>query len=286
MATRHQRAAKAAGKTGDELGRLFAQMGTSQHPRGAVLSAYRTARKALKGNFSSLATVEDALGTLRLAVERANEILLRDATEIGLKQAETELAIYGLELMGGVGAQTRQEALRSIIATLEAQITQVRALALTGADEALVIGDASRVGLLSPAPVSAEASRWLALVAEQSHEEIIQDSIAQAGAGDEYMRQAIAAIDERTTDCCLRVHGQVVSLDGEFTLTGTPRFADRLHAPPFHWYCRTGIALVRRIDADDEWSQEMRDAARAELTAREETGQRVEIHPAHARSRR
>lgn len=284
MPTDHERAARAALKAGDELARLFAQMGTSDHPRGAVLSAYRTARNALRGNVRDLGAVEDAMGTLRLAVERASENLLGDAADVGLKQAENELRVYGL-----AAASVRpvtQEALRSIIAQLEAQIGNIRALALMGADEALLIGDANRVGLLSPASLSAEIGRWLALVAEQSHEDTIQDSIEQAGAKGEYMRQVIAAIDERTTDCCLRAHGQVTTLDGDFKLTGTPRFADKMHAPPFHWYCRTGIALVRRQDADDEWSREMRDAARAEIKAREKTGKRVEIHPAHATSRR
>jgi len=38
--------------------------------------------------------------------------------------------------------------------------------------------------------------------------------------------------------------------------------------------------------AEDDLTAQMRDAARAELQAREETGILQEIHPSHARSRR
>jgi hypothetical protein len=50
-----------------------------------------------------------------------------------------------------------------------------------------------------------------------------------------YKKQAIAAIDQNTTDCCLRVHGQIQPLDKPFILEGTPRYADKVDAPPFHW---------------------------------------------------
>jgi hypothetical protein len=51
-----------------------------------------------------------------------------------------------------------------------------------------------------------------------------------------YQKQAIATLDERTTDCCLRVHGQTQPIDEPFKLTGTPRYADEIQDPPFHWY--------------------------------------------------
>lgn len=100
-------------------------------------------------------------------------------------------------------------------------------------------------------------------------------------------RQAIAAIDERTTDCCLRVHGQRVAQDQPFHLTGTPRFADYVHSPPFHWSCRTATAIYHVLmESVGTTTEEMRDAARSELQARSRTGRREEIHPAHATSRR
>lgn len=109
----------------------------------------------------------------------------------------------------------------------------------------------------------------------------------QEQTGFAWKEQAIAAIDERTTDCCLRVHGQIKPLDGQFKLAGTPRFADQMSAPPFHWLCRTAKALyLEAMEQVGVTTRTMRDAARAELEARVETGRRQVIHPAHATSRR
>jgi hypothetical protein len=52
-------------------------------------------------------------------------------------------------------------------------------------------------------------------------------------------KQAVAAIDDRTTDCCLRVHGQIKALNEPYELRGTPRFADEIMFPAFHWRCRS-----------------------------------------------
>lgn len=105
--------------------------------------------------------------------------------------------------------------------------------------------------------------------------------------GRSWERQAIAAIDERTTDCCLQVHGQIRALDKPFKLTGTPRFADEMMGPPFHWFCRTATVLyVKELEIVGKSTKEMRAAANSELKARAKTGKRVEIHPAHATSKR
>jgi hypothetical protein len=100
-------------------------------------------------------------------------------------------------------------------------------------------------------------------------------------------RQAVAAIDERTTECCLMVHGQVVKMGQPFHLTGEPKFADYVDTTPFHWNCRSAVSLYHpAMEAIGVPTEKMREAARAELRARDETKQRVEIHPSHATSRR
>lgn len=103
----------------------------------------------------------------------------------------------------------------------------------------------------------------------------------------EYKKQAIAAIDAKTTDCCLQVHGQIQPLDKPFELTGTPRFADKIDNPPFHWYCRTSESLyTEKMEEKGVPTAEMKESARAEQEAREETGYRERIHPSYATSRR
>jgi len=142
--------------------------------------------------------------------------------------------------------------------------------------EALVLGDGTRLGLLQPAPVVREAANWVTRTQALAWAAGLGGVLRRAGtAPGEFLKQAVAAVDERTTETCLRVHGQVTAMGGEFRLTGTPRFADRMAAPPFHWFCRTATALVRAEDADDELTREMRQAAGAEIVARERATLRV-----------
>lgn len=103
----------------------------------------------------------------------------------------------------------------------------------------------------------------------------------------EYEKEACATIDERTTSCCLEVHGQIQKLSDPFTLSGTPKFADEVQDPPFHWYCRSTEILYRpEFESIGITTEEMRDAAKAELDAREKTGKREVIYPSHATAKR
>lgn len=160
--------------------------------------------------------------------------------------------------------------------------------------------DAIVARLLSETSKDGRASVWqLSSVASNTEE--ARDVWTYAGAlviaylsnanqlvtGAEYQKQVIATIDERTTDCCLRAHGQIQPLDKPFHLTGTPRFADFVNTPPFHWNCRSTQVLYN--PAFEEFgitTQELRNAAGAEIQAREETKTRVPIYPSHATSRR
>lgn len=267
------------------MGELFARLGTEDAPRGDVLTAYRVARRALRSELERPSVVNEVLSQLRAGVSSAVERIFDDAADCGFEQSVSDLAVYelGAPDISPEIVTLEQQAIASVLSALDQQLDGVRAIVAGGyVDDALILGDDERVGLLSPGAVIGEAARWAAIIALTAYTAGVSGRVDR----DRFRRQAIAAIDERTTDCCLRVHGQVVGLDDDFKLTGTPRFADRMRNPPFHWYCRTSVALVRREDAEDDVTREMREAARAELRAREQTGQRVRIHPAHARSRR
>jgi hypothetical protein len=266
---------------------LFARiLGSQAHPQGRILSAYRQARRALASGDLTLLTVAQVLADLQVALQSATGDGLRLAAALGMTQAQAELALYD---MGSASSPTATPTLveqEAWMTTYAAQANAVRALALNG-DRTLILGDAARVGVLAPALLLREGAKWLALATQKGYGGTVRTSLQRAGAQDEFMRQAVAAIDERTTDCCLRVHGQVVAVEEKFRLTGTPRYADELAAPPFHDHCRSSTALVRRSEADDDLSQQMRTAARDELRARGPAGDnRQEIHPAHATSRR
>lgn len=77
-------------------------------------------------------------------------------------------------------------------------------------------------------------------------------------------KQAVAAIDDRTTECCLRVHGQIADLDKPYKLTGTPRFQDEMMFPAFHWNCRTSsVAYHPAFDEAAKGTEASTEAMRA-----------------------
>jgi hypothetical protein len=296
--TAHAKTVRAALRAGDEIERLIARLGTAEHPRGAVLSAYRNAERGLRDALHPATSRQmaqraaaEVLGGLRRDVGATVRETLSEAAAAGRQAARVQAAAQGLDVGAtalndfGAGQADVEGPAAAWLAVVEVQIAA--ALALAGADEAELGGDEQRAGVLRPAVVVAEGSRWLAgalnsaLVAYW----LWLQGRASGGARETWYHQAVAAIDERTTDCCLRVHGQVQRLDKPFKLTGTPRYANELDHPPFHWYCRSAEAILTAEQARDELTQEMVDAARAELVARKDKS-RVEIHPADARSRR
>ncbi len=87
--------------------------------------------------------------------------------------------------------------------------------------------------------------------------------------GQRFQKQAIAAIDKRTTSCCLNVHGQIRPMDQPFDLSGTPQFAPQLMQPPFHWRCRTVVVLYHpAMEAVGPTTAELRASARREAASR------------------
>lgn len=119
------------------------------------------------------------------------------------------------------------------------------------------------------------ATAYLIAINETTPDEII------------FSRQCVSALDERTTDCCLRAHGQIVGADENFSLDGTPRFADEVFTTPFHWYCRSTVVLYApEFESVGISTEKMEEMAALELDAREKTGKRVEITPSHATAKR
>jgi len=262
----HQQTVASARHMDAELAALFAALGTTAHPRGAVLAAYRTARAALAGNVHGPRILGDVLGTLRRAVAAALDDALRRAVSLGSQQAERQAKVYGLPIAGVDVTPQAIAAYQAILTQLDQQIVAVSALAITTRDESLILGDENRAGVLSPAPVQREGRKWLAVLAGLALKEGMARSIEQAGAQGEFMRQAVAVIDQYTTDTCMHVNGQVRGLGQLFKLAPyTPRYADEMYDTPFHDGCRTSIAYVRIEDVADEWTAQLEAEAAEQL---------------------
>jgi hypothetical protein len=280
----HEKAVTEAERTGELLKSLIGKLGTRQHPRGRILTAYRVARRALASGDADLAVVAEVLNELRIRVEAIAQDTLWQAATGGVRQAERQIGLYSLP--AGLDAYTPVNELTAWMAAFDAQRAAILSTVASSGDMAAVLGDGTRVGLLSPAPIVRDGSKWMALAALTGLTTATWAAVDRAQAQEEFGKQAVSAIDERTTDCCLRVNGQVVPMQDRFVLTGYPRWADEMSGPPFHWYCRTATALVRMVDADDVLSKAMREAGRAELRARGVDDNRAVIHPASSRSRR
>lgn len=328
MPTQHERAVSNASRTTERLGRLFDALGHAQSRRG-IFRAYRAAIAALRGNLSDIGATGESLAQLRRTVALESSDVLQDALELGIEAGQRDADLWGFVVDPATDLTVPPDALAAILANVDMQALGAKGLLLLGQnDEAQIIGNDERSGILTPAPVASDAARWIVLLSMVAYDVVVQRSIvrtelpsyfqeegiravnasapalfgnrfegydfAQFGIGakvhevlNEWGRQAVAVIDERTTDCCLRVHGQWQAFGDDFRLTGTPRYADHMGAPPFHKWCRTATALVQRKYAADDLTQRMRDAARAELNARKtQKPRRKVITPANAVSRR
>lgn len=274
MANPHERVIKAALKTNADIHKLFGKIGTREHPRGAIINAYRQARKAIPGALDNQATLLAIFNELRQQTGIEVRAILRAAQDIGATQAGKEIAAW--DLPDPLGVLTRLQEIENAVASVESvvddQARSVLALAATGRlEEEQAIGDGTRLGIVTPTPATRETSTWVTVVVFSAWLSVITQSLRQAHKEDEFQRQLIANTgDDRTTETCLRAHGQVVGLDEKFTLTGQPRYANKMFGVPFHDYCRSSVVLVHREFTDDDLTVSMRDAAKARLKARDD----------------
>jgi hypothetical protein len=87
----------------------------------------------------------------------------------------------------------------------------------------------------------------------------------------EMQKQAVAVVQPGvTTECCLRVHGQIQPIDQPYRLTGQPRFADEMMFPAFHWRCRSSSVAYHPLydqlaEGTEASTKAMREQARAAL---------------------
>ena len=273
MANPHKRIVGRAEKAGDYLGTLFNRRGNMDHPNGSGLRAYRAALAGIGGALDSPRRTQALLQQMRQNVYVAVRDVFDSAAGYGVDQAERDLGDWGIRASAyRVSDDYLRSATETTLTALDQQLNAVYTDVLSGSpDEAELLGDESRAGILAPAAVILAATRWLVTI----HAGAYSDASTQAiqGAGQqvtEYGKQAVAAIDDKTTDCCLKVHGQLVPVSGAFQLTGTPRFADEMKAPPFHWNCRTATALVKLAEQDDDLTRIMQAAASVEIEARQQ----------------
>lgn len=209
----------------------------------------------------------------RLAqLEREAGVILRDvvtsSTDIALEQVERELALLPRHLRPDMSnfAMIDNQLIERFVAQSIDEIEGAKAIMSSQLKRELQSGLIQGESfpnlvnrLMSATPtgngpavwrqgqVSAERmTRRMVITANNASKQASLERTNAAG-GTRVQKQAVAAIGPRTTDTCLRVHGQIVDVGKPFKLTGTPRFADEMQHPMFHWNCRTGIVMYHPV---------------------------------------
>jgi hypothetical protein len=219
----HERSIASALKSVRQLKKLTDKM---RGRNSAIHRAYRTVLRALKGNTDNAAIVTDAVTTLEASIRAAATIYYDASLKVGLAQAKRDLQIYGLGQPDNIDPSSIGLAVSSTIALLESQMEQATTIARLEMGEEYIIGDASRKGIIQPAPILTEMAFWLTSLSVLSYEQGTKRKMP------EVVRQAVAQIDQHTTQTCLNVHGQIVGEDEDFHLTGTPKYADEPKSCP------------------------------------------------------
>lgn len=268
MANPYEQAIRKAIKAGNDLADLFARLGTKEHPRGRVLVAYRNAVRALRGVMSERSRVTSAREIFRqLKFDLRSSVgeILSLAQILGVQDAAVQLELYGLTLLSGQPVNLPEQvdtALAAILAKVDAQEAITLAMLLSEAEPELILGSPDRAGVLKAGDVLLASSYWVPAIFHGGF-----SGLVEARAPGRFQKQAVAALDNKTTDCCLRVHGQIVDFDAKFHLTGTPRYADYVEWPPCHWWCRTSTVLYDK-SFDFGLTERMRDSAQMVLDER------------------
>lgn len=247
-------------------------LGSSQHPRGQILSIYRRGRREMKSAFSAERyqiplLVNDVLTNMRREILSVAGDAVADTTQHGLESARVQAEVYPVFQAAGEFPNT-QALVDGFIAPFDEQARSIRALVNSGnLEPERIIGDGGRLGILQPAPVN------------NSGAGIINDALATAMLvwwsgrdtrirDPKYKKQAFAVVDEKTTQTCLHVNGQIRDFNKKFKLSPhTPRFADFMQWSPFHHYCRTTIVLYL-ADFDFGITEGVIAASQAEIARR------------------
>lgn len=286
MATKNplERAIKSAVNMNGTLGTMFAEAGDVAKGSGYVVRSYRNAKRAmtqaLKEDNVRFA-VRDVMFELRQNLSTNMQESLWGGVNAGLYESARQLKFYGINSDPSKStADTSKQvsaALDAVLAQVDGQEAALQSMLMNDSiDPAMIVGDEERQGILRPGDILAGAAYWIAALTWDSFSWWSKTNQK----GFEFQKQAVAALDGRTTDCCLRAHGQIVPLNGKFELRGTPRFADQLDWTPFHWRCRTSVVLYLP-EYDGGLTDRMRNGANYLLEQRKQ-GKNPDQHPADA----
>jgi len=239
-----ERAINSALDANGTMGGFFDRIGTSKN-RGFVIVTYEMIARELDRalRFGDLEAVNSALQLMDVTLGKQVLDFLQEASDAGVEEAKYQLDLYQIKGAEGVNLSEQvNSAAYAVLSRVKAQGDLIRAMVLTGAESEQILGTEDAPGVLRWSDITRQLAYFTAAMFWGAFS--VEIDITLPAGQTLFRKQAVAVLDNRTTDCCKQVNGQVQNLNDPFVLTGEPRFADKMDWPGFHWHCRTGVALV------------------------------------------
>jgi hypothetical protein len=270
----------------DIIGRSFERVGNNNFPGGFVTTAYQDANEQiaviLGASDAPLKDVVSVLRGLRSRVGSDVRAEMLDMIAFGEEEANRQLRFFK-EPAGSADIMGLSEEVNAAVSAIEQKIYSqealIQAMILTGSEKESITGREERVGVLRASDVTAMAAAFIASFVWDGFLSVVDFYSSNYGRVN-FEKQAVAALDERTTQTCLQVHGQIQPFSKLFHLTGEPRYADEMDFPAFHGWCRTSVALYNSR-WEDGITREMLNGAQKILSERA-AGKSGYRHPANA----
>lgn len=258
------------------------EVGRQDAPRGRVLAAYRKARRDVRRVLAAdepltAVRIGEVTRSLRSELNTIAGNVVGQSAGRGQDSATHQLAAYGESGVNFAPLAEAPDVAQLQAAAMEptiAQLRQIERAAILGQTDLILGDDDTSLGLLTPSQTQTDFERWSTAALALGFSAWLFGRDNRGAKDSPFKKQAIAAIDERTTQTCIRVHGQIQDFNDPFILTGEPRFARKMQAPPFHWRCRTTSALYQDT-FDLGLTERMRDAARAEGKRRDAINKQI-----------
>jgi hypothetical protein len=256
----------------DAIGRSFARLGTTDNPKGFVVTAYNDANNALRLALQGEEPLRMSLAitsSLRSLVSSGIRSEMLNMVAFGQDEANRQLGFYK-QARAVVDPMELSEEVNAAVIACEERITSqealVRAMILTDAEPEIILGDDDKKGVLRASDVTALAAALIASFVWDGFLSVVDWYFSYNGAV-AFQKQAVAALDHRTTETCLLCHAQIKPFNTPFELRGRPRYADYMQFPAFHPWCRTSVVLY---DArwEDGITRSMVDSANTILAER------------------
>ena len=260
----HRKALEVAVEAQTDLTRILSSMGSRVRPDGVIYSAYSRARRLISANAQDKSAVEDIIANFRESIEAQIAALINAGADLGYDSADKSTEIYGLRTpkgsRGELPAIRRTEAIAIAMGIVDTQLNSTRLLIASGNDDPeTIIGTDQQPRHFNPAVTAREVSALVPALMLSAWDLYVSYAVTERGLPFDFYKQAIAALDNRTTDTCIGVHAQYQPVDDPFILGG--EFPGEKLYPPFHYWCRTVTALVLAQDVEDEMTELMRESA-------------------------